>query len=192
MAHINLLPWREELRKEKQQEFMTALVGALVFTGAVFFYIHTYVGGIIDGQKERNDFLKQETALLDKKIKEIQDLENTKARLVQKMEIIQQLQRSRPQIVHLFDEVVRTLPEGVYLKSLKQSGADVILKGVAQSNARISAYMRNIENSPWLANPRLEIIKSASDRKGGRKTRVSRFTLRARQVIPKGAGEAKP
>lgn len=192
MAHINLLPWRDELRKQRQQEFVTALIGALLVAGAVFFYVHSYVGGIVDGQKERNDYLQSETQLLDKQIAEILDLEKTKDRLIQKMDIIQQLQRSRSQIVHLFDEIVRTLPDGVYLSSVRHDGNELTIRGVAQSNARVSAYMRNIENSAWLTAPRLQIIETASDKgKGNTTTRVSRFTLVAKQVTQNDTGEGE-
>lgn len=187
MAHINLLPWREELRKERQQQFVVSAVLAAAITGCVFFYGHTYVQGMIEGQQERNNFLSQEITQLDKKIAEIKVLEETKKRLITKMEIIQQLQHSRPLAVHLFDELVRTLPDGVYLTTFAQRGNNLWMKGSAESNARISTYMRNIEKSEWLQAPGLTIITGKESGPG----RVNEFTLRAAQKLNAAGGAAE-
>jgi len=190
MAHINLLPWREELRKERQQQFVISGVIAAAITGAAFFYVHTYVQGLINGQQERNNFISQEIKQLDKKIAEIKTLEDTKKRLITKMEIIQQLQHSRPQAVHLFDQLVRTLPDGVHLNSFAQAGNKLTLNGKAESNARVSAYMRNIDNSGWLTAPQLSIITGKESGPG----RINDFTLRATQLEKKqssGGGDQK-
>ena len=174
MARINLLPWRETLRRERQREFGVVAVGGLIVTVLLGFYVHLHIASMIDYQKnQRNAYLKRQIAEVDKKIIEIQDLEKTKARLLARMNVIQQLQASRPEIVHLFDELVKTTPEGVFLTSLSQTNNAVTLFGQAQSNARVSAYMRNVEESQWITQPVLQIIenKDKSD------TGFSQFTL---------------
>ncbi|OOZ42292.1 hypothetical protein BOW53_00155 [Solemya pervernicosa gill symbiont] len=181
MAHINLLPWREELRKERQQRFIASGVIAALITGAAFFYMHTYAQSLIEGQQERNNYLSSEIKLLDKKIAEIKVLEETKSRLIQKMEIIQQLQNSRPQVVHLFDELVRTLPDGVYLNNVSQKGKGLAMNGTAESNARVSAYMRNIDTSDWIGSPKLSIITGQESGPG----RINNFKLSATQIEKK-------
>lgn len=181
MARINLLPWREEARKQKQKEFL-ALVGVFVAVGAVIVgMIHIYNNQLIDYQMTRNMFLTEQIAFLDKKIKEIQDLEAEKKRLLDRMRAIEQLQTNRPLIVRFFDELVNSLPEGVTIQGINQQGNNVTINGVAQSNARVSSLMRNLESSEWLQNPKLDIIQATGE--GG--VRVSRFTLRFTQVVPK-------
>ncbi len=177
MARINLLPWRENLRKKRQQDFGVAIVISLVLVVVGVGAAHFYVEGMIKHQQQRNNFLKKEIALMDKKIREIQALEKTKARLIARMEVIQDLQSSRPQVVHLFDEIVNTAPDGVYLTKLEQKGTTLTLSGRAQSNARVSAYMRNIEKSAYLKRPNLQVISNKD--KGG--AGLSLFTLTAKQ-----------
>ena len=156
MPRINLLPWREELRKRQQKEFgLTALAAAVLALLAVV-AVHFEMQDRIDFQRERNTYLETQIALLDRKIKEIQDLENEKARLLARMRIIEQLQSSRPEIVHLFDEFVDTLPDGVFYTQLTQRGPN----GVAQSNARVSSLMRNLDSSRFLGEPSLVEIKA--------------------------------
>ncbi len=182
MAKINLLPWREELRKERQKNFaITAAIAALI-AGGIFFYVHTYVQALIDGQNARNTYLRTEIKQLDKKIAEIKRLEATKARLIQKMNIIQRLQQSRPEIVHLFDELVRTLPSGVYLTSVQQRGNRITVRGVAESNARVSAYMRKIDESQWLGAAKLITINATSV---AGQQKAFNFALSATQTRPK-------
>jgi type IV pilus assembly protein PilN len=180
MAHINLLPWREELRKQKQQQFAVVGVGSAVLGGLLVLLVHMQMEGVIDNQNQRNQFLENEIAELDKKINKIKELEKTKTALLARMDIIQQLQRSRPQSVHLMDELVYTLPDGVFLEKINQKGTALTLSGMAQSNARVSAYMRNIDSSEWLGNPQLDVIKT----KDGKQRRTAEFTLRAGQVTP--------
>lgn len=180
MAKINLLPWREQLRKERQRQFMTVAIGGAVLALLVVVYIHLHIGGLIENQRDRNEFLKDRIAELDRKIKEIEKLESTKEKLLARMNIIEQLQRSRPEVVHLFDELSRTLPEGVYLGSMSQSGSNLTVKGKAQSNARVSGYMRNIDASEWLDNPSLDVIET-KDESG---LRISEFTLKMQQTTP--------
>jgi type IV pilus assembly protein PilN len=181
MARINLLPWREAERKRRLREFGTMLAGGLVIAVAASAYMHFHVERMIDTQKSRNTFLQKEIAQLDRKIKEIRDLEKTKSNLIARMNIIQQLQQSRPEIVHLFDELVETLPDGVYLTEVAQSGRSIALQGRAQSNARVSAYMRNIDASPWLGNANLKVIEHR-DKTG---TGLSHFKLAAKQLDKK-------
>lgn len=178
MSRINLLPWREEERSRRQREFGFLLAGGLVLAIAISFYIHLHVEGLIDHQNRRNAYLEGEIAQLNRKIKEIQDLEKTKANLIARMNIIQQLQESRPEIVRLFDELVNTLPDGVYVTKVAQSGRSIDVAGRAQSNARVSAYMRNIDGSDWIGNANLKVIEHRQ--KTG--TGFSHFNLTAQQI----------
>jgi len=173
MPRINLLPWREQERKIRRREFTVAACGAIV-AAAVF------VGGgklvyasWTDSQTEKNNLLKKEIVKLDAQIADIQDLETRKQRLVARMEIIEKLQRKRPEIVHLFDEIVKTVPDGVYLTAIKQSGNRLEIHGIAQSSTRVSTFMRNIDSSVWMDNPVLQVVESAKDSPTG----GSNFTL---------------
>src|ERR1019366_1013474 len=173
MPRINLLPWRETQRKVRRREFMVA-AGAAVFAAGVF-----VLGGKLvysswtDAQIEKNNLLKKEIVKLDAQIADIQDLENRKQRLVARMEIIEKLQRKRPEIVHLFDELVKTVPEGIYLTAIKQTGNKLEIHGVAQSSTRVSTFMRNIDSSVWMDNPQLQVVEAAKDSATG----GSNFTL---------------
>ncbi|MEE8343234.1 MAG: PilN domain-containing protein [Gammaproteobacteria bacterium] len=177
MAHINLLPWREQLRAKRQREFMFALVGGAVIACLLVALVHLRLQGIINAQEHRNQFLSDAIAELDISIEKIKDLESTKNKLLARMNIIQELQRNRPLSVHLADELVRTLPEGVYLSEIIQEEDKLTMSGIAQSNARVSAYMRNIDASDWLHEPALGVIKT-NEVKG---QRIATFTLRAAQ-----------
>ncbi len=179
MAHINLLPWREELRKEQKKQFAILSLLTVVLAGLVLLYAHLYIGGLLDDQNARNEYLKTETAALDQRIKEIKDLETTRAKLQARINIIQQLQRSRPSVVHLFDELARTLPNGVYLSGIAQKDLGVTVTGVAQSNARVSAFMRNVEDSKWIGSPKLDVISSKTQ---DQHARSNDFTLLVTQV----------
>lgn len=177
MPRINLLPWREAQLKQKRQEFFLS-VGAAFATAALVVLIGRWeMSASIEHQQERNQILQDEIAQLDKKIEEILGLENQKRRLLARMEIIETLQRSRPEIVHIFDEIVKTLPEGVYLTYLKQTGSRIEIRGVAQSSTRVSAFMRNIDNSQWLSDPSLQVVET----KGRDANRGAEFTLFAKQ-----------
>ncbi len=186
MPRINLLPWREELRKQRQKEFGLMAGLAIVLMGAVILLAHMQIAAMIEYQNRRNEFLDQEIAKLDRKIKEIKELEKEKENLLARMRIVEQLQTSRPEVVHLFDEMVTSLPDGVYLTSLKQTGRQVNLQGFAQSNARVSSFMRRLEASPWLQGPDLKEIR-AEIKKGGAasEVRLSRFSLVVSQASPK-------
>jgi type IV pilus assembly protein PilN len=182
MPRINLLPWREEERKKRQRDFMIAMGGAFVAALAVVGLTMFGYSQMIDHQKARNSRLQAEIAELDKSIKEIDGLEAQKVRLLARMEIIEQLQSSRPVIVHLFDEITRLLPEGVYLTGLTQTGGNVEVTGVAQSSTRVSALMRQIDSSEWLTDPDLVRVESTEPGPG----RQARFIVTLKQV-QKGA-----
>ena len=180
MAKINLLPWREEQRKEQTQSFLITMGLSVVFVAASLFAVHFFINNQIDYQTNRNNILKAEITRLDKELKQIATLESTKEKLLSRMEVIQSLQQTRPQIVHLFDELVRTVPEGIFLKNIKQNGKNLTIDGVAESNGRVSAYMRNIDASDWMSTPKLKVIKTLSG-----SLRSSEFTLTTRQSEPK-------
>jgi len=177
MAHINLLPWREELAKQKKREFAFSAGGSVVVAALIVLMGHLHVDGLITNQNQRNAFLENEIQILNERIGRIQQLEAMKDNLLARMNVIQELQSSRPESVHLMDELVRTLPEGVYLSSFDQRGKSLSMVGVAQSNARVSDYMRNIDSSEWFTGPRLDLIKTTEvDRR-----RIANFTLRGSQ-----------
>ncbi|NJO12258.1 MAG: PilN domain-containing protein [Gammaproteobacteria bacterium] len=176
MPRINLIPWREAERKRKRQEFGAGAVAALIMAGVLAFGVNLQMQGAISYQNERNQFLKDEIAKLDKQIAEIQQLDQQKQSLLARMQVIEQLERSRPEVVHLFDQLVRTLPEGVYLTAVKQSDRKVQLRGIAQSSTRVSSYMRNIDASEWLTDPSLDILENKGSSDTG-----SEFTLNALQ-----------
>ena len=160
MIRINLLPHREEARKARRQQFY-AMVGAAVAFGALVVFLgYTIINGLISSQAETNDYLKREIAVLDKQIEQIKRLKEQTQALLARKQIIEDLQRDRGETVYLLTELVKQVPEGIYLKSLKQEGGKVNITGYAQSNARVSALMRNLEASPWLENPQLIEVKS--------------------------------
>jgi len=160
MATINLLPWREELRKQRQVDFLIFLGAGIVTSIFIMIVVHLSIENFIDNQNSRNRFITNEISVLDRKIKEIKQLDKTKSKLLARMEVIQRLQSSRPEIVHLFDQVARTVPEGVHLTKFSQTGKKLAIAGNAQSNTRVSAYMRNLEMSPWLKGTNLNVIRS--------------------------------
>ncbi len=160
MARINLLPWRAERRKQRQKEFGVMLAFAALAGLALWFAVNTYYSNQIDGQNERNAFLQDQITQVDTQIKEIEELDKQKARLLARKEVIEQLQANRSQMVHLFDSLVRTIPDGVVLTSIKQEGEKLTLEGLSQSNARVSTYMRNLEGSGWMTRPELSIIEA--------------------------------
>ena len=184
MAKINLLPWRDELRKELQKQFYTTVGAFVVLTLCTWGAIHFINTQRIEYQQTRNQFLNEQIAHLDKKIKEIERLEKEKQRLKARIDAIEQLQGNRPLIVRLFDELVTSLPEGVSIVTVKQAGKAITISGVAQSNARVSSFMRKLESSEWLTDPQLDVIQ-AKDEEG---QRLSNFTMRFNQVIPKAPG----
>ena len=188
MPRINLLPWREEQRRERKLHFLVALGAATVAAMVFAFAAYLMMDSMVSAQQRRNDQLRTEIKLLDKQIEEINTLENQKQKFIARMEIIEKLQRSRPEIVHLFDEVVRTLPDGTYLTGIKQVDHKLTFEGVAQSSTRVSSFMRNIDSSEWLKNPELEVVESKKGDKGGDAS-GSRFVLFAEQVSHVGGEE---
>jgi len=162
MAHINLLPWREELRQERQQQFIVTVVAGLIFAVVTLYGAILYADSLLDEQNSRNNFLKAEIVKLDVKIKEIKTLEEERARLVARMQVIQQLQSSRPKVVKVFDAMVRTVPEGTHLSKVTRKSSTLTFNGVAQSNARVSVFMRNLDANTEFAESKLQVIKKTS------------------------------
>jgi type IV pilus assembly protein PilN len=177
MPRINLLPWREADRKQKRQEFLVGIVGAVVIALLLGLLAKFQLQASVDHQNSRNELVKAQIADVDKQITEILGLEAQKQRLLARMDVIEQLQRSRPGVVHLFDQLVRTIPDGVYFTGIKQTGAKVQLNGVAQSQTRVSALMRNIEASEWLSDPSLEKVETKGTGDNG-----AEFVLYANQT----------
>lgn len=192
MTRINLLPWREALRKERKRQFTSVVAGAVLLMGVIILYVHIHMSGLIEHQNGRNTFLEEEIATVEKKIVEIRELESQKKQLLNRMTVIQELQTRRPMVVHLLDKLVRALPEGLYLSRLDQQGSELVLEGTAQSNARVSAFMRNLDASDWFSNPRLDVIQVGTSEG----SRASGFTLKVTQLSPEEveankAGEKK-
>jgi len=182
-TRLNLLPWREMRRREQDRQLLTIAVGAWLLMGVIVFYGHVHVSALIETQNKRNEFLTQEIAKVEEQIKEIAELKKRRADLLARMNVIQQLQADRTRVVRVFDELVQRLPEGVYFSSLKQSGTNLALSGVAQSNARVSALMRNLSSSNWFSDPELEVInvkQRGSDR-------VSEFSVKVKNVAKQQA-----
>jgi len=178
MPSINLLPWREAERKKRQRDFGVATAGAVVAGVAVVMLSMFAYSQMISNQEARNTRLTDEIAVLQKSIEEIDGLERQKERLLARMEIIEELQKSRPEIVHLFDEMVRQLPEGVYLTGMKQTGSRVEIRGVAQSSTRVSALMRQIDASQWMGDPEVERVET----KQAGSSRQSEFVVYLKQM----------
>ena len=183
MPRINLLPWRDAQRKERKLAFTVALGVSGLAAGVTAFAVYLAFGSMIEAQEARNERLRNEIKNVDKQIEEINNLENAKQKFIARMTIIEQLQRSRPEIVHVFDEIVRTLPDGVYLTGVKQNNTKLRFEGVAQSSTRVSSFMRNIDGSDWLKDPELEVVQTNK----GSNTGGSSFTLTAEEV-PATAG----
>jgi len=162
MAHINLLPWREELRQERQQQFIVAIVAGFVFAMVTLYGAVLYADSLLDEQSARNNFLQVEIVKLDIKIREIKTLEEERARLVARMQVIQQLQSSRPKVVKVFDALVRTVPEGTHLSKVTRTGSTLTLNGVAQSNARVSVFMRSLDENAEVTESNLRVIQKTS------------------------------
>jgi type IV pilus assembly protein PilN len=181
MPRINLLPWREGQRRERKLAFLVALGVAVIAAVVTTFAGYLLFDSLIAGQERRNQLLRTQIKTLDKEIEEINNLESDKQRFIARMEIIEKLQRSRPEIVHVFDEIVKTLPDGVYLTGVKQLGGRKLkFDGVAQSSTRVSSFMRNIDGSEWLRNPELEVVQTS-------KGPGSNFSLTAEEVSTAGA-----
>lgn len=184
MSRINLLPWREAERAERDRRHMSVAAGVVILMGMVVYYSHVLTNNLIEQQTVRNDFLDKEIAVLDKKIEEIETLESEKSQLLARRDVIQQLQTSRPEVVHIVDELAVTLPEGAFYTSIKQQDKAFSLEGIAQSNARVSTLMHNLDAASWLENPTLDVIETSEKNA----TRLTRFSLRVTQKMQKEPG----
>jgi type IV pilus assembly protein PilN len=167
MPRINLLPWRDEERKERKLKFLVALGGAAVAAFLTAFVGFLLMDSMVSAQQARNARLSDEIVELDKQIEKINSLEADKARFIARMEVIEKLQRSRPEIVHVFDQITKQLPDGVYLTGIAQTGSRLKFSGVAQSSTRVSAFMRNIDASGYLKDPELEVVETKKNDQGG-------------------------
>lgn len=180
MAHINLLPWREALNKERKRQFAVMVAGSALFSVLALIYVHMHISNMITNQEARNKFLETKIQEVEKQITEIETLETDKRNLLSRMQIIQTLQGSRPEIVHLFQEIAQIMPEGVYLTQVSVAGSNIKVEGVAESNANVSALMRNIDTAAWMARPVLDVIDSSKSDYAG----MSWFSLRVAQNRP--------
>lgn len=178
MAKINLIPWREELRKQKKRDFLNAIALSIMATIGILMGVYFYIEGIKEYQQQRNKRLENEIAILDKRIDEIKSIEDKKKKLLAKIDVIQKLQESRPEIVHLFDEIPKTTPDGIFLTSFVQNSKLLTFKGKTESNAPVSAFMRAIEASSWLTNPKINVIQSKEKTNS---EQLSDFTMTASQ-----------
>ncbi len=185
MTSINLLPWREWKRQEQKKQFGLWSVLSLSLAAVIMLLIHIQMGTKIDYQLSRNNYISSEISKLDKKIADIVELQKVRRSLLERMAVIQDLQRSRPSIVHLFTEIVSTVPNGVYLQSLSQTDGNLLMSGEAESNSRVSTYMRNLSGSDWLKDPNLTVIQ-IEDKKVNR---ISAFTLTVKQTSPNATDE---
>jgi len=187
MIRVNLLPHREIRRKQQQKQFFIML-GVVVFIGVgVWFGVHTYLEDQFNNQVSRNKYLLSEIEKLDKQIAEIQKLKDQTAALLARKRVVETLQGTRAEVVHLLDQLVRQLPDGVYLKSIKQAGTRVTINGLTQSQARVSTLMRNLESSPHLENPGL--VEITGGQQGGQ--RINEFVMNINISRAKAEEEAK-
>ncbi|MEQ9546707.1 MAG: PilN domain-containing protein [Marinobacter sp.] len=187
MAKINLRPWREELRAEKQKQFVVMILGAAIVAAGLAFLWKTDMDNRIAYQQSRNAYIETATKELDKQIKEIENLKRKRDELLSRMQVIQDLQGKRPVIVRVFDELVRTLPDGLFYTDLKKSGDRVDIVGMAESNSRISTLMRRFDESDWFTQPNLSNVSAADNRRAG----YSQFNLSVKQQTPEPEGEDK-
>jgi type IV pilus assembly protein PilN len=181
MPRINLLPWRDQQRKERKLAFFVALGGAALGALVAAFAGYLLFKSMISSQEQRNDRLRAEIKTVDRQIEEINDLETQKQRFIARMQVIEKLQRSRSEVVHLFDEIARTMPDGTYLTAFKQDGKQLKFEGVAQSSTRVSTFMRNISGSQWMKDPELEVVESKPGSTVG-----NSFVLDAGEIVASG------
>lgn len=183
MAHINLLPWRERLREERKREFFTILVGVVIISAGILFLIDRYFNGEIDVQISRNDFVRAEVAILDERVAEINQLRQQKEDIRSRMNVITDLQGTRPVIVRIFDELVNTLPDGVYYESLIRVDNTISIEGIAESYARITELLRRLDDSEWFQESDLDDI-SAVDTGNNSLSDAFTFTLSLSLQLP--------
>ncbi len=185
MARINLLPWREALRKERKKRFVASLCATVLVAAVLVFMGGLYISSGIEHQYSRNQYLQTQISQLDQRISEIKDLKTKKEQLLERMEVIQNLQGNRPVIVRIFDQIARIIPEGVYFKDVALSGGRLTLVGVADANDRISALMRNFDDSEWFAEPNLTAVRKVT----ASSQRWNEFDLTVIQINPTKAEE---
>jgi type IV pilus assembly protein PilN len=185
MARINLLPWREEHREERQKEFYMMIVFGLIVSSTILYVAIAYVDGLLSEQKQRNAFMTKEIAVLDVRIKEIKDLDTERAKLLARMEVIQSLQASRPKVVKDFESIVKTVPEGIHLNKVTRKGKTLTIDGVAQSNARVSVFMRQLDNDPEFDEATLNVVQRSSSRDDA----IRSFTLSVPEFTKPREGE---
>lgn len=183
MAHINLLPWRERLREERKREFFTILVGVVIISAGILFLVDRYFNGEIDTQNSRNDFIRGEIAVLDERVAEINELRQQKEDIRSRMNVITDLQGTRPVIVRIFDELVKTLPDGVYYESLLRVENTISIEGTADSYARITELLRRLDDSDWFQESDLDDI-SAVETGNNSLSEAFRFTLSLSLQLP--------
>jgi len=185
MARINLLPWRDELREERKKQFVIVLFGVLVIAAGLVFLSNLFVSDLLDNQNARNSYLQKEIAALDERIKQVREIREMRTQLLGRMQVIQDLQSNRQVMPRLFDQLVRTLPDGVYYSSLSMQGQRISINGFAESNNRVSTLMRNLEASPWLAGATLSGVKAIEN--AYLDGQANQFQLTVRQNRPKAS-----
>jgi len=190
MANFNLLPWREIQREQQKKQFITALISSALIAVGIAFVAHLYMQDRIDYQKSRNQYLKSEIRKRDQKIKEIKRLDETRQSLIDRIKVIETLQSTRPAIVHLFDEMAKALPQGMYIAHIKQKSTVVIVEGKAESNARVSSYMHRLDASPWLKSSNLHIIATEKEQKDTN-IRLKDFRLQVTQLLKHSEAKVK-
>lgn len=181
MARINLLPWREQLREQRKKQFLATLLGVLLLGAGLVFLADQAFNQMISQQQARNNFLRQEISALDARIKKIRELRKKRQELIDRTKVIQGLQGNRPIVSRVFDQLVRTIPDGVYFSSVKMAGKNIAIEGTAESNNLISSLMRNHDASDWLAAPNLAEVKAIEGAGGDE---LSRFKLTVQQTRP--------
>jgi len=184
MAQINLLPWRETLREERKRKFLALMVVVLIASGGMVLGADRYMRGAIENQIARNEYLLTEIQVVDQQVAEISKLQQQKSEIQDRMSVIQNLQGSRPVIVRVFDELVKTLPDGVYFESLERNGESMNIVGVAESYSQLTTLMRKLDGSDWFTEPNLRIISAADDEEAFSDTSANRFNLNLTLVTP--------
>lgn len=188
MAQINLLPWREQLREERKKRFLTLLAAVVVAAAGIIFLADQYYSSAISAQTSRDAFIQSEIKVLDQRITQISELQNRRKQLIARMKIIQDLQGNRPIIGRVFDQLARTLPDGVYFTDVKMAGQTIAISGSAESNNKVSELMRNLDSSQWLGSAALTEVKAKA---AGDPDQNNLFQLTVQQIHPALEGEVK-
>lgn len=181
MAHINLLPWRERLREERKREFFSVIVGVIVIAAGLLFLVDRYFNNGINTQSARNDFVRSEIAILDERVAEINQLRQQKEDIQARMNVITDLQGTRPVIVRIFDELVKTLPDGVYYSIVTRVDNSIEIEGVSESYSRITELLRRLEDSEWFQETDLDAVQALNNNSP---TEEFEFTLRLILELP--------